>query len=66
MMFPDASNDKQRAALRMAAQRAATANSGVDSAFSTESTSMLSSTVSNLASSDSLTSHVASWSLQQR
>jgi len=66
MMFPDASDDKQRAALRMAAQRAARANSGGDSAFRTENTSMLGSTVPDLASSDSLTSHVASWSLQQR
>lgn len=65
MMFPDASDDKQRAALRLAAQRAATASSGSgDSARGIESSSIFNGSPANLGRG--LTSQMSSWSSQQR
>jgi len=65
MMFPDASDDKQRAALRLAALRAARASSGNgDSARGIESSPILNGAPAGMGRS--LTSQTSSWSSQQR
>jgi hypothetical protein len=65
MMFPDASDDRQRTALRLAAQRAGAAGNGVgEPARSSENPSAHTSAVSGVG--HTLTMPMGSWSPQQR
>ena len=65
MMFPDANDDKQRAELRLAAQRAAAAGSGSgESARGIENSPNLNGAAAGMGRN--LTSQTSSWSSQQR
>jgi hypothetical protein len=65
MMFPDANDDRQKTALRLAAQRAAlTSNGGGETARRIEPPLMFNAATPNMGRS--LRSQAGSWSSQQR